>query len=122
MTYFVAKTTVSQAQKCAMLDTVKAGCFHISNKGMIIKMLIWNVRYSCELLGLQGFPQLLSQQAFIIVKRHHDHNSYKGTYLIVTSLFHCHHGMRRVTVQADIVLKDELKVLRFDPQTEKETA
>jgi hypothetical protein len=56
------------------------------------------------------------------VKSHHDQgNSYKGQHLIGASIqvqrfSPCHHGRKHDSVQADLVLEKELRVLCPDPQ------
>ena len=58
----------------------------------------------------------------IAVERHHDHrNSYKGRHLIGGDLqfrgsVHYHHVGKHDSVQADVVLEKELRVLHWDPQ------
>jgi hypothetical protein len=56
------------------------------------------------------------------VKRHHDHGtSYNGKHLIEVGLhfrglvYYCH-GRKHGSLQADMVLEKELRVLHLDPQ------
>jgi hypothetical protein len=54
------------------------------------------------------------------VKRRHDHtNSYKGQHFIETGLqfrgsVHYHHGGKHGSIQAGMVLEEELRVLHLD--------
>ena len=56
------------------------------------------------------------------MKKHHDHgNSYKGKHLIgaglqFRDLVHYHHGGKHGSMQADMVLEKELRVLHIDLQ------
>ena len=56
------------------------------------------------------------------LKRHHGHsNSSKGKHLISAglefrSLVHCHHSGKHGGMQADMVLKKELRVVHLDLQ------
>ena len=58
----------------------------------------------------------------IAVKRRYDHDdSYKGKHLLgmaytYRSLVHYRHGEKHESIQADIVLEKELRVLYFDSQ------
>jgi hypothetical protein len=58
----------------------------------------------------------------IAVKRHCSHrNSYKGRYLIgaglqFRGLVHYHHGRKHGSLQSDMVLEKELRVLHLDLQ------
>ena len=58
----------------------------------------------------------------IAVKRHHEHgNSYKGKHLIgaglqFRGLVHYHHGRKRGSVQSDMMLEKESRILRLDLQ------
>ena len=59
----------------------------------------------------------------IAVKRHYGHNSsYRGKHLIGAALefrglFHDHHGEKHDSMQTDMVLKKELRVLYADCKT-----
>jgi len=61
------------------------------------------------------------------VKGLHDHgNSYKGQHLIgaglqFRDLVHYGHGRKHGRMQADMVLKKELRILHLDPESQKET-
>jgi hypothetical protein len=47
------------------------------------------------------------------VKKHHD----QGKHLrLIRGLVHYHHGKKHGRMQADMVLKKELRVLHLDPQ------
>ena len=54
--------------------------------------------------------------------RHHDQgNSYKDEYFIEAclqfrSLVHCHYGREHGSMQADMMLEKELRVLHLDPR------
>jgi hypothetical protein len=56
-------------------------------------------------------------RAFISVKRYHDHNNfykeniYLGLAYSFRGLVHYHHGRKHGTVQADMVLEKQLRVL-----------
>jgi hypothetical protein len=56
------------------------------------------------------------------MKRHHDQdNSYKGKHSVGAGLqfqrfIHYHHGRKHGSIQADIVLEKELRVLHLDPK------
>ena len=65
--------------------------------------------------------------SFIVLKRHYyQGNSNKSKRLIRVVLqfrgfIHCHHGGNQGSIQANVVLEDELRVLHLDPQEQKET-
>jgi hypothetical protein len=57
----------------------------------------------------------------VVLKRHHDQGkSYQGKHLIWAHSFrgsvHYHHGGKHGNVQADMVMKKELRILHLDPQ------
>ena len=68
-----------------------------------------------------GGKQDVSASCSISLKRHRDQdNSYKGECLIraglqFRGLVHYHHGRKHGSVQADMVLEKELRVLHLDP-------
>jgi hypothetical protein len=56
----------------------------------------------------------------IAVKRHHEHgNSYKGKHLIgaglqFRGLVHYHHGRKHGSIQSDMMLEKEPRILHLD--------
>lgn len=62
-------------------------------------------------------PMLVSLRASIAVKKHHDHSHFykvkhlTGTHLQFGNLVHCHHCGKQVSMQADVVLEKELRIL-----------